>query len=136
MKKDNERGLITLILAVIGAIVVIFFLIALLGDGEAGAHHNDDAPGTDGPNGTTLLVGTPHEDDLRGGNGADTIRALAGDDRLGGEHGADVLKGGPGDDRFWPGRGKDTVECGRGFDVVNTLKESPADSYSDCEVVK
>lgn len=135
MKKDNERGLITLILAVIGAIVVIFFLIALIGDGEAGAHHG--GPGDhDGPNGGTTLVGTPGDDDLRGGNGSDTIRALAGDDRLGGEHGGDTLVGGPGDDRFWPGRGKDLVRCGRGFDVVNTLKESPADTYEDCEVVK
>lgn len=119
-------------------LTVALAAILVLGSGSAAlAHHNDDKPGTDGPNGTTLLVGTPHDDDLRGGSGADTIRALAGDDRLGGEHGADVLVGGAGDDVFWPGRGKDEVRCGRGRDVVNTLKENPADDIAgDCEVIK
>jgi Ca2+-binding RTX toxin-like protein len=100
------------------------------------AHHNDDAPGTDGPNGKTLYVGTAHADDLRGGSAPDEIRALAGDDRLGGEHGPDLLKGGAGDDRIWPGRGKDTVICGRGEDRVFTLKENPGDDIAgDCEVI-
>lgn len=118
------------------ALACIVTAAVLMVPAVALAHHNDDAPGTDGPNGRTLFVGTPHEDDLRGGSAPDLIRALDGDDRLGGEHGGDKLVGGPGNDVFWPGRGKDVVLCGRGRDVVNTLKENPSDTYKDCEVVK
>lgn len=117
-------------------IAVVMTAFILGGSTIAQAHHNDDAPGTDGPNGKTVFVGTNHADDLRGGSAPDAIYALRGDDRLGGEHGGDKLVGGPGDDRFWPGRGKDAVFCGPGRDVVNTLKESPADSYRNCEVIK
>lgn len=118
-------------------ILLIFVLIAGAA-APAWAHHNDTAPGTDGPNGRTLWVGTPHDDDLRGGNGPDVIRAGRGNDRLGGEHGPDMLYGGPGDDRIWTGRSPDVVVCGRGFDVVHRAAPgADTDSIADdCEVIR
>jgi hypothetical protein len=89
------------------------------------------------------VTGTPDDDRLRGGEGVDLIRALAGDDKvlgwaagdclyggpgddfLLGNSGGDLISGGPGDDRilgglpeFDPHRGRDTISGGPGRDTI------------------
>jgi Ca2+-binding RTX toxin-like protein len=57
----------------------------------------------DGGGGNDLIIGsdlTTFADDLRGGNGNDTIDGLGGDDTLSGGAGNDTLSGGDGNDTF------------------------------------
>lgn len=65
------------------------------------------------------LIGTPHADDLSGGNGDDLIAGLGGNDRLQGQSGNDVLLGGSGNDDLNGGPGRDILVGGRGADRLN-----------------
>ncbi|HET7481442.1 MAG TPA: calcium-binding protein [Actinomycetota bacterium] len=111
--------------------------------------------GTDRLNGVTSVIGSSHDDvikgsaafdDLAGGPGSDLLVGRAGDDYLAGwgalgRDGQDVLKGGVGDDRlFWSPKA-DTFDGGSGNDwaqmdgpkpqVVNLLAGTATGTGSD-----
>jgi Ca2+-binding RTX toxin-like protein len=67
------------------------------------------------------LDGGAGDDDLRGGDGADTLIGGIGDDHVDGNIGADTAQLGAGNDHFqWdPGDGSDTVEGQTGSDVLD-----------------
>jgi Ca2+-binding RTX toxin-like protein len=65
-----------------------------------------------------VLKGTAGRDWLQGRAGDDTIDGRAGDDRLEDGSGDDTVIGGPGDDSFFALVGHDTVHGGRGDDDV------------------
>jgi Ca2+-binding RTX toxin-like protein len=126
----NEHGIIGALLLVVSVgILALVLAVCALGNGEAGANHSD-ACGNPGPNGGVVLVGTNHDDCLRGGNGNDEVYGKAGDDRLGGNHGSDLVVGGRGDDRIFGGRGPDILRGGPGRDVCGV---DASDTVSGCE---
>lgn len=79
------------------------------------------------------IVGTSHNDVLKGTPKADTIDGRGGNDRLSGLGGNDVLIGGPGNDRLVGGAGKDRLRCGPGKDVA--VADAKDVVGSDCETV-
>lgn len=62
-------------------------------------------------------TGSGESENLRGGDGADSIAALAGDDRLLGFGGSDTLDGGEGNDYLKGGDGDDRLLGGIGWDA-------------------
>jgi len=64
------------------------------------------------------LLGTAHDDILRGTEGNDVIVARSGADTIYGLGGADLICAGPGDDWVHAGAGADTVSGGDGADYV------------------
>ena len=66
------------------------------------------------------LLGSYHQDELTGDNGANSIFGIAGNDVLRGNGGQDVLAGGEGADRLYGGEGADTFrfDPGHGDDIV------------------
>lgn len=64
------------------------------------------------------LQGTPYRDVLNGGEGNDTIRALAGDDTVDGGTGADFINGEEGNDLLHGGADNDVVDGAAGNDQV------------------
>lgn len=64
------------------------------------------------------ITGTPGNDTLSGGSGADVLHGDGGDDRLLGGAGNDSILGGPGDDRLWGQDGRDTLDGGEGEDIL------------------
>ncbi len=58
------------------------------------------------------------DDNIRAGQGMDTVYGEAGDDRLWGNAGDDVIEGGYGDDRLNGGVGDDVLDGGRGSDML------------------
>jgi hypothetical protein len=79
------------------------------------------------------IVGTAHNDVLKGTPKADTLDGRGGNDRLSGLGGNDVLLGGPGNDRLVGGAGKDRLRCGGGKDVA--VADANDVIASDCESV-
>jgi len=72
----------------------------------------------DGGNGADVVMGLGGNDVVRGGNGNDVVCGGAGNDRVEGGNGTDVLLGGFGDDRLSGGNGTDTLIGGPGTDVL------------------
>ena len=72
----------------------------------------------DGGNGADVIMGLGGNDVIRGGNGNDVVCGGAGNDRLEGGNGTDVLLGGFGDDRLSGGNGTDTLTGGPGTDAL------------------
>ena len=67
----------------------------------------------------TLIVGTPLNDTLYGGGGADLIvDPLGGNDTIYGGSGDDGINAGPGDDSVYGGSGNDTLIGGPGNDLL------------------
>jgi VCBS repeat-containing protein len=104
-------------LRLLGALVT---LLALLVPALAlGAFKSDDSSSE-----TTCLgleatiVGTPHNDHLRGTPDTDVIAGLGGNDRIIGGGGIDVICGGPGKDLITTGKGPDKIDGGPGNDSV------------------
>ena len=64
------------------------------------------------------IVGSPHDDELTGNRGNNTILGLGGNDELDGGRGLDTLRGGSGDDDLDGGRNNDTLEGGPGADML------------------
>jgi len=60
------------------------------------------------------------DDEISGGNGADTIDGGAGNDTIWSHNGQDVVDGGADDDFIWTGNGNDTTTGGTGADYVYT----------------
>ena len=89
----------------------------------SGLDGNDTIAGQNGLATITALTlqGGDGDDDLRGGDGADTLNAGKGDDHVDGNIGADTAFLGTGDDHFqWdPGDGSDTVEGQAGNDTLD-----------------
>ncbi len=79
------------------------------------------------------IVGTAHNDVLKGTPKADTLDGRGGNDRLSGLGGNDVLVGGPGNDRLVGGAGKDRLRCGGGKDVA--VADAKDVVSPDCESV-
>lgn len=90
-----------------------------------------------GPNGPSVLDGTPGDDAcIAGGNGPDILKGKGGDDLLVGGRNFDKLRGGPGDDVLRGGPGPDIFICGPGNDVVFNNRATAADVIDDsCEIV-
>lgn len=65
-----------------------------------------------------VIVGTPDDDNLAGGNGSDIIDGLAGNDTLAGKGGDDDITGGAGDDAITGGAGDDVATGGNGDDAL------------------
>ena len=63
-----------------------------------------------------VINGTPGDDRLKGGDGADQINGRGGNDRLEGDDGNDVLLGGAGNDRLEGDDGADRLFGGAGND--------------------
>jgi Ca2+-binding RTX toxin-like protein len=110
--------------------------------------------GASAPAMAEVIIGTPRDDVIEGGNGPDVIRARAGDDLVRGQKGQDELwgqrgrdslyvnkggnefqHGGPGDDRLhdFSLGGGGTLIGGGGFDRCFVDNR---DKNIDCEVVK
>ena len=89
----------------------------------SGLDGNDTIAGQNGLATITALTlqGDDGDDDLRGGDGADTLNGGKGDDHVDGNIGADTAFLGSGDDHFqWdPGDGSDTVEGQAGNDTLD-----------------
>ena len=89
----------------------------------SGLDGNDTIAGQNGLATITALTlqGGDGDDDLRGGDGADTLIGGKGDDHVDGNIGADTAFLGTGDDHFqWdPGDGSDTVEGQAGNDTLD-----------------
>ena len=69
--------------------------------------------------GDLATAGAPgYDDDLRGGDGADTVYGYGGKDTLSGGAGADLLSGGEGDDRLAGGTGPDLLQGDAGTDLI------------------
>jgi Ca2+-binding RTX toxin-like protein len=89
----------------------------------SGLDGNDTIAGQNGLATITALTlqGDDGDDDLRGGDGADTLNGGKGDDHADGNIGADTAFLGTGDDHFqWdPGDGSDTVEGQAGNDTLD-----------------
>lgn len=71
-----------------------------------------------GPYGRCTIVGTAHDDRLRGTSGTDVICGHGGDDAIRGGRGDDVLIGGGGRDRLYGGPGNDRLAGGSGEDTL------------------
>ena len=90
-----------------------------------GSDHDDVLRGYTHPNhfkggkGNDRITGGRGDDTLEGGAGNDTITGLAGNDGLHGGDGNDLLKGGPGVDGLYGGAGDDTLEGGSGHDTLD-----------------
>lgn len=65
-----------------------------------------------------VIVGTPEEDNLAGGNGNDIIDGLAGNDTIAGKGGDDEITGGAGNDAITGGGGDDVVDGNAGDDAL------------------
>ncbi|EPA06857.1 calcium-binding protein, partial [Candidatus Nitrosarchaeum limnium] len=68
---------------------------------------------------TSIIDGTPGNDNLQGTNGDDLIRGFAGDDKINGKKGNDCIYGGSGDDKINGGSGNDTIFGEEGNDKIN-----------------
>lgn len=64
------------------------------------------------------VIGTSHDDEIAGDDGANTLDAGTGNDSLSGEGGDDLLLGGDGDDVLDGGTGDDTLDGGAGDDIL------------------
>lgn len=62
------------------------------------------------------LIGSAHNDNLKGDNGENSLSGGAGNDKLSGRSGNDFLYGGDGNDKLWGGYGNDTLIGGAGAD--------------------
>jgi hypothetical protein len=80
---------------------------------------------------SSVIRGTPADDQLNSGSGGDLIRALQGSDLIRGGQGKDVSYdgpgndrsyGGPGNDRSYGGPGNDTIHGGLGNDFIEVNK--------------
>jgi Ca2+-binding RTX toxin-like protein len=69
--------------------------------------------------GDDSITGGNGNDELLGELGNDTITGGAGNDRLIGDRGNDLLTGGNDDDVFFPGVGADSIDGGAGNDLLN-----------------
>ena len=76
------------------------------------------------------VVGSPHDDELTGSRGYNTLSGLGGNDELDGLRGDDTLMGGSGDDDLDGGRNDDTLEGGYGADVLTGGDGSDTASYA------
>jgi hypothetical protein len=95
------------------------------------------------PHCANQIIGTPHNDVLRGTKKSDRMRGRAGDDKLIGRGDDDCIAGGPGTDRVRAGggddsihvrgHGHDTVRCGPGEDEVFAGRADKV--RKDCETV-
>jgi hypothetical protein len=83
---------------------------------------------------TRNIVGTPHNDVLRGTAAADVINGKGGNDTISGLAGNDRLIGGPGNDTIRGGPGADAISCGPGKDTV--YADTSDTIAGDCESVK
>ncbi len=83
-----------------------------------GAVSGGDAQG-DTIAGFEHVVGSAHDDLLRGDDGANRLHGGAGDDWLWGGAGSDTLAGGAGDDVLEGGAGADRLDGGAGEDVLS-----------------
>ncbi len=66
----------------------------------------------------TTLMGTPGEDELKGGAADDILSGLGNDDELSGGGGSDKLDGGAGFDKLDGGSGDDVLDGGGGDDIL------------------
>ncbi len=76
------------------------------------------------------VVGSDHDDDIRGNGAGNTLDGRAGDDVIRGGAGTDQLVGSEGDDVLDGGTGPDVVDGGPDDDVCTN-----AQTYADCEPV-
>ena len=86
--------------------------------GDAVAARQTDGVNVGAAGGDQDLTGGDGADTLAGGGGADTLRGGAGDDTLEGQRGHDTLEGGAGDDTLSGGTGNDTLVGGAGDDTL------------------
>ena len=70
------------------------------------------------PNEPIFREGSDEGEELKGGNGYDTLFGKGGNDFLFGEGGEDVLVGGVGNDELYGGNGDDTLSGGSGDDKL------------------
>ncbi len=94
----------------VGTGIVVDLLLAGQNSGEA---TGDSFSGIDG------ILGSAHDDILRGNYAANTLQGGAGNDELVGREGDDVLEGGAGADVLRGGRGADVLNGGGGRDIAD-----------------
>ena len=76
------------------------------------------------------VIGSAHNDELRGDNNANALWGRAGDDKLEGLSGDDRLYGEAGADRLYGGGGNDVLEGGAGADVLDGGAGTDTVSYA------
>lgn len=69
----------------------------------------------------SLVLGTPGDDTLHGGNGSDLVLGFGGNDLIHGNGGSDVIVGGPGNDGLHGGAGDDIFVFRPGDDGFDTI---------------
>ena len=103
------------------------FIPSSISTETSGTSSNNNSDNLTPPGVPLILIGTPNDDSLTGGDGNDllsggkgndSLLGGAGDDILKGDRGNDVLIGGIGNDALYGGRGNDTLYCGDGSDVL------------------
>ncbi|AIC14136.1 calcium-binding protein [Xylella fastidiosa] len=81
---------------------------------------------------SNVLLGTPGDDSIRGGNGEgdDVLIGKGGNDALSGGDGADTLDGGSGNDMLYGGTGNDTYQfaIGAGVDRIEENDSTPGNT--------
>ncbi len=96
--------------------------------GLAGAVNFEDVRGGDG---NDSLVGSNVDNHLEGGDGDDTVSGLGGNDLIYGQEGNDSLLGGNGDDLLDAGGGLNTIKGGLGNDTYAFLANAQTDQASE-----
>ena len=84
-------------------------------DNLVGSKHNDTIKGG---NGDDMINGGTGNDDIEGDDGDDTIYGGAGNDEIEGDDGKDTIYGGDGDDEIEGGKGDDYLVGGLGKDSI------------------
>ena len=84
-------------------------------DNLVGSKHNDTIKGG---NGDDMINGGTGNDDIEGGDGDDTIYGGAGNDEIEGDKGDDTIYGGDGNDEIEGDDGKDTIYGDDGNDEI------------------
>lgn len=97
------------------------------GEGRRGDAHRDSYSSIEN------VIGSAHDDDLRGDDKANRLSGGAGDDDLDGGGGDDDLDGGPGDDVLEGGSGDDDLEGGPGEDELDGGDGTDTASYTDAD---
>lgn len=127
-KLDGGRGLDRVSYEGSGARVVIDLQAGSAGGGHAkgdkllsieqvvGSDHNDILKGTHADN---VLIGAAGHDSLYGRGGEDDLYGRDGNDRIDGGYGNDRLWGGAGNDTLIGGSGADTLRGGSGTDLLS-----------------
>ena len=125
-KHEPRRGAVRNVAFMCGAMIMLLTLGGRIAIAEL----------VEGNGGDNDLRGTNERDTIRAFDGYDTVRGLRRADEIRGGRGQDDLYGNRGSDTIWAGRGSDEVWGGGGNDVIHTEGDNRVGStnsdFIDC----